>query len=68
MAKQWAIEVHDKANVRYVTDDDYTKPALFSLRREAQAEAESMNKLTKLDIWKVVEYDPRRMRQDDAQD
>ena len=62
MAKQWAIEVHDKANVRYVTDEDYKTPALFSLRREAQAEAESMNKLTKSNIWKVVEYDPRRMR------
>ena len=58
MAKQWAIEVHDKANVRYVTDEDYKTPALFSLRREAQAEAESMNKLTKSNIWKVVEYDP----------
>ena len=58
MAKKWAIEVHDKANLRYVTDDDYTKPALFDLRREAQAEAESMNKLVKQDIWKVVEWKP----------
>lgn len=62
MAKQWAIEVHDKANVRYVTDDDYTKPALFSLRREAQAEAESMNKLTKQEIWKVVEWKPEKKK------
>lgn len=62
MAKQWAIEVHDKANVRYVTDEDYTKPALFSLRREAQAEAESMNKLVKQDIWKVVEWKPEKKK------
>lgn len=57
LAKQWAIEVHDTANVRYVTGDDYTKPVLFSLRREAQAEAESMNKLVKKDLWKVVEVE-----------
>jgi len=62
LAKQWAIEVHDKANVRYVTDEDYTKPALFSLRREAQAEAESMNKLVKQDIWKVVEWKPEKKK------
>jgi len=59
LAKQWAIEVHDTANVRYVTGDDYKEPVLFELRREAQAEAESMNKMVKKDLWKVVEYDAR---------
>ena len=65
MAKLWGIRVTDKANPRWVTGDSIfnentgeweATPVTFSLRREAQAEAESMNKLTKQDLWKVEEY------------
>lgn len=53
--KRWGIRVHDRAARRWVTDND-RKPVVFSLRREAQAEAESMNNMVKKKIWVVEEY------------
>lgn len=53
--KRWAIRVHDRAARRWVTDND-RNPVVFNLRREAQAEAESMNNMVKKKIWVVEEY------------
>lgn len=49
---RWGIKVHDRAACRWVTDND-RQPVTYKYRREAQAEADSMNQLVKKDIWKV---------------
>lgn len=50
---KWGIQVHDRAALRWVTDNN-RNPVTFKYRREAEAEAESMNKLIKRDLWKVA--------------